>query len=101
MAYLPGRLTRVRVRAVGSLEGFSSSTLHAAHTPGRASAPEGSTRYQTLHGYITRCPVIADALYEHHYDGSSKRGLNLLAVYSCRRHLSWPFPQGMLYGATA
>ena len=91
--------TRVRVRRCWKPRGLLiEAHSHAAHTPGRASAPEGCTQYeyQTLHGYITRCPVIADALYESPLmHGSSKRGLNLLAVYSCRRHLVWwPVPTG-------
>ncbi|CAL5220079.1 g2030 [Coccomyxa viridis] len=44
LAYLPGGLTRVQVRAVGSLEGFSSSILHGAHTQGRASSLALSAR---------------------------------------------------------
>ena len=50
LAYLPGGLTRVRVKAIGSLKGFSSDMLHAlhAHTQGRASLQASSKRYQTL-----------------------------------------------------
>ena len=50
LAYLPGGLTRVRVRAVGSLEGFSSSMLQAANTQSKTSSLAASARCGTISG---------------------------------------------------
>ena len=62
LAYLPGGLTRVQVRAVGNLKGFSSITVHAAQADSTASLLGNSARCQALTSTRHLSPFIPRSL---------------------------------------